>query len=564
MESLIEVGIDKVIRIGGRCTSKILEGKNIRNIAIHEPRTRSERQTLGSNFAEIQKLENGIQRTLKAAARSRSIKWENIEQALKHSFPHIHSQFSRVDKDGFKQVTKLGLFERWRTCSGETIQNAPLREIEKILPAANHNIHKLALEDRKILLDHMVEKVRASYLEKMSDVVQEDIDRRAEIDKVHDELDRRLLETADVIGVTTTGLAKRISVLQHVNAKVVICEEAGEVLEAHMLSTLIPSVEHLIQIGDHQQLRPQISNFKLSVESREGQMYGLDRSQFERLSVEQGERPFPIAQLNVQRRMRPQISCLIRNTLYPGLKDHETVKHLPDAVGMRQNVFWYDHTNQEDRITAQRKSRSNSWEVEMVYALVRHIVRQGVYSSQDIAVLTPYVGQLQKLRAAMSKDFEIVLGERDEKTLAKDGLEDFGLEPQHKVTPKQVFEKKNMSELLRVATVDNFQGEEAKVIIVSLVRSNEENQVGFLRTTNRINVLLSRAQHGMYLFGNSETYSRIPMWSQVIETLRANNSIGKALALCCPRHPETEILVRKPEDFAFLSPEGGCSKPCNR
>ena len=70
---------------------------------------------------------------------------------------------------------------------------------------------------------------------------------------------------------------------------------------------------------------------------------------------------------------------------------------------------------------------------------------------------------------------------------------------------KAPLEKKKLSELLRVATVDNFQGEEAKVIIVSLVRSNNEKKVGFLRTTNRINVLLSRAQHGMYLIGNADT-----------------------------------------------------------
>lgn len=537
-----------------------MEGKNIRDISIHEPRTRTERQTLGINFAEIQKLENSIQRTLKAAARSRTIKWENIEHSLKDIFPHIHPQFTDHDKDGFKQVTKKDLLEQWRIGLGGNMKEAPLREIEKILPLANQNIHMLALEDRKILLNYMVEKVRASYLEKMSDAVQEDIDRRTEIDKIHDEVDRRLLETADVIGVTTTGLAKRISVLQHINAKVVICEEAGEVLEAHMLSTLIPSVEHLIQIGDHQQLRPQISSFGLSVESKEGRMYGLDRSQFERLAVKQGGRPFPVAQLNVQRRMRPQISNLIQR-LYPGLKDHETVEGLPDVVGMRQNVFWYDHTNREDVVAAQRKSRSNLWEVKMVHALVRHIVRQGVYNSQDIAVLTPYVGQLQKLRAVLGEDFEIVLSERDEKTLAKD---DFALGPQPKDTPEQVFEKKKMSDLLRISTVDNFQGEEAKVIVVSLVRSNDENQVGFLKSINRINVLLSRAQHGMYLLGNSKTYSEIPMWSQVIEMLRANGSVGKALSLCCPRHPETEISVTKPEDFALLSPEGGCREPCNR
>lgn len=570
MEHLVEVGIDRIIRIGGRSTSKVLEGKNIRDIAINETKTRNEKQIIGSNFAEIENLEKLVQQTLKAAARSRTIKWANIERSIKKIFPNVHPQFSRVDKEGFKQVSKLDLLERWKTGLGENLGklNRPLRDIGRILPVADHSIYRLALEDRETLLDHMVEKVRASFLGTISGVVEEEIGRRAQINNVHDEVDRRLLETADVIGVTTMGLAKRISVLQHVNAKVIICEEAGEVLEAHMLSTLIPSVEHLIQIGDPQQLRPQISDFKLSVESQEGRMYQLDRSQFERLTVvKQGDRRFPVAQLNVQRRMRPQIAGLIRNTLYPGLKDHVTVESLPDVVGIRKNVFWYDHTNHEDcgNSAARQRSQSNFWEVEMVHALVRHIVRQGVYSSQDIAVLTPYVGQLQKLRAVMRKDFEIVLSERDDETLAKDGfVEDLALESEPKPPPKRLVEKKKMSDLLRIATVDNFQGEEAKVIVVSLVRSNNENRVGFLKTTNRINVLLSRAQHGMYLFGNSQTYSRIPMWSQVIDILRENNSIGEALALCCPRHLETEILVTKPEDFALLSPEGGCREPCNR
>lgn len=120
-----------------------------------------------------------------------------------------------------------------------------------------------------------------------------------------------------------------------------ICEEAGEVLEAHILSALVPSVESLIQIGDQQQLRPQIKNFKdLSLESPQGALYKLDRSQFERLSVVENGRPaFPIPQLNVQRRMRPEISTLIRNTLYPRLQDHESVKILPDVVGCGRIYF---------------------------------------------------------------------------------------------------------------------------------------------------------------------------------------------------------------------------------
>lgn len=59
-------------------------------------------------------------------------------------------------------------------------------------------------------------------------------------------------------------------------------------------------------------------------------------------------------------------------------------------------------------------------------------------------------------------------------------------------------EKKTLLQILRLATVDNFQGEEAKVIIVSLVRRNHNHKAGFLRTENCINVLLSRTQHGMY------------------------------------------------------------------
>lgn len=90
--------------------------------------------------------------------------------------------------------------------------------------------------------------------------------------------------TGDVIGLITTGLAKNASVLRSVNAKIVVCEEAAEVLEAHMLGTFMPSVQHLILIGDHEQPRPQIKNYDLfSIESNRGKQYQLDRSLFERL-----------------------------------------------------------------------------------------------------------------------------------------------------------------------------------------------------------------------------------------------------------------------------------------
>lgn len=124
--------------------------------------------------------------------------------------------------------------------------------------------------------------------------------------------------------------------------------------------------------------------------------------------------------------------------------------------------------------------------------------------------------------------------------------------------------KKQLTEMLRLATVDNFQGEEAKIVIVSLVRSNKEQKVGFLRTKNRANVLLSRAKHGMYLIGNSETYASNDMWSEVLGMLRATDSVGQSFELACPRHPDTAIQVSEPEDFLNKSPEGGCKLPCDR
>src|SRR5450432_3276531 len=131
---------------------------------------------------------------------------------------------------------------------------------------------------------------------------------------------------------------------------------------------------------------------------------------------------------------------------------------------MRKNVFWLDNDNAEEGASAdvQQKSHSNEWEVDVTHALVRHIVRQGVYSSSEIAVLTPYSGQLRKLWAKMRNDFEVVLSERDEETLARDGLNDEEIRLELQETTSQFLDsgrrplqKKKLNELIRVSTVDN-------------------------------------------------------------------------------------------------------------
>jgi len=196
----------------------------------------------------------------------------------------------------------------------------------------------------------------------------------------------------------------------------------------------------------------------------------------------------------------------------------------------------------------------------MTTALVSHLVRQGIYAKADIAVITPYLGQLQRLRRRMESMFEICLNERDLEeieALEGDSNAAYG-------SPRSQLGKTTLLESLRIATVDNFQGEEATVVIISLVRSNLHNSCGFLRTPNRINVLLSRAQHGMYIIGNANTYGHISMWADVIRNLRTAGNLGTSLELQCPRHPNAPLAVSQPDRFAQFSPESGCILPCER
>ena len=493
--------------------------------------------------------------------------WKALKEFLLAENKRIYRQMKPVDNDGFKVVggDRLALWLGDRpTGTGARIEALKSESLDRLTQKAEVSIAELDTEERWALAENWRGRVRDENIDRLFERLQQAKEHQNTIDKIHDDLNRRTLMGAEVAGLTTTGLARNIATLRRIHAKVVICEEAAEVMEPHLLSAQMPGVQHFIQIGDHRQLRPQITNYSLSMETMSGMAWKLDRSQFERRAVgEPGMAPAPVAQLGIQRRMRPEISRLIR-TIYPSLKDHDRVMGLPDVIGMRHNLFWLDHRHPEASRNdgARVRSFSNGWEVEMASALVRHLVRQGKHAASDIALLTPYTGQLRKLRASLSKDFEIFLGERDEEALALGNESDGRRGPSKGEKYYKPIEKKGLLDTLRLATVDNFQGEEAKVIIVSLVRSNKDQKIGFLSTENRINVLLSRAKHGMYLIGNTETYLAVEMWADVHAQLSDTGAVGDAIPLCCPRHPETPILCAEPSDFLLKSPDGGCDLPC--
>ncbi|KAL9574223.1 hypothetical protein ACKAV7_001738 [Fusarium commune] len=556
LKHLLDVGIEAIIRIGGRSVTEELDSKNLRVVSKETQKTGVERSILGEAYSAHESFLKSAQKSLGPLFQARKgPSWDGLKEYLSRKHPRIYSQFRKYDEEGFEIVTK-DILKSWLGKRPKQITVEPLTW-RNIVARAETNIGLLSSEEQWFIVEYWLEQQHQEQTGRLFESLDDAEEKRKTIQRTHDAVDQRTLARADVIGITTTSLAKQIDMLRSLKIKCVMCEEAGELREADIISALMESVQHFIQIGDHKQLRPQINNFELSLESSSAKFWQLDRSQFERRAVgEPGLPPAPFAQLNVQRRMRPEISQLIRR-VYPNLQDHESVFHLNDVVGMRKNLFWLDHNQPEDSggDGTRVKSHSNTWETNMATALVRHIVRQGVYKPEDVALLTPYTGQLQQLRAALGKDFEICLSDRDMDQLAHDGFEDES--GQGSSGTQKMIEKKQLLQTIRLATVDNFQGEEAKVIIVSLVRSNTQRKVGFLRTENRINVLLSRAQHGMYLIGNSETYLNRPMWVDVYNQLSQAGSVGKEIELCCPRHKDLQITCAEPEDFAIKSPEGG-------
>lgn len=558
LEHLIQDGVEQVIRLGSRSKSESLRDLNLRHVSQEMEQTKTEKHDKWALYTELDEDVTEIEDLLSDLNNPSS--WTNIKAHLEDNHhTHFQEMFGLgFDEAGFRTVRgkKYNLVSSWlKGAPKGTSSKRSLSQLQTL------SLREMSASERKDIHSHWIEQRSAKLQNDLLIALDFYHKRKAALDKCNQELNLRCLLQAQVIGVTTSGLAGNLDLLRRVRAKVMVCEEAGEVLEAHTLTAFLPSVEHAVLIGDHEQLRPHINNHELQHDHPRGEKFSLDISLFERLVKPQSGYPkVPYSTLKTQRRMHPSIAELVRLTLYPRLEDHPSVSEYPAVDGMRDRLFWLNHQEKEDLPGSSETlslSKTNGFEADLVAVLLSHLVRQGTYRAEDIAVLTPYLGQLQRIKKRLMSSFEIMLGDRDVEDLEAQGVKDDDTDSKVNV------QKTSLNNAVRVATVDNFQGEEAKVIIVSLVRSNEERKCGFLKTSNRINVLLSRARHGMYIIGNAHTANSVPMWSDVITILEQHGNIGQTLTLCCPRHKETLIEVSKPDDFALFSPEGGCSRKCS-
>ncbi|XP_062925848.1 NFX1-type zinc finger-containing protein 1-like [Mobula hypostoma] len=335
------------------------------------------------------------------------------------------------------------------------------------------------------------------------------VDRLAEL---RNQEEVTLLRESKVVGMTTTGAAKYRNLVQDIKPRIVIVEEAAEVLEAHIITTLTSDCQHLILIGDHQQLRPSATVYELA------RRFNLEVSLFERLIMMN----VPFVRLDYQHRMRPEIAKLITPHIYEKLENTESVKLYENIKGISTNLYFIDHEKPEDHFK-EGKSYQNPHEAHFVMALCKYFLQQE-YKPSQITILTTYSGQLLCLKNIM---------------------------------PKMIFNGIN------VCVVDKYQGEENDIVILSLVRSNKQGVVGFLRIPNRVCVALSRAKKGFYCIGNMSLLAKqVPLWAAIVGSLRESGNIGTSLQLSCQNHPGMDTLVSSAEDFAKV-PQGGCLMPCN-
>ena len=389
------------------------------------------------------------------------------------------------------------------------------------------DIKSLSLNQKKKLYNLWIKQFHSHHYHETCTMIKE-------FDKIHkdyiDSRDRKyfeMLQKAHVICMTTTGAAKHKQLLEKLKPKIIIAEEAAEVFESHIIACLTANTQHLILIGDHEQLQPTPQEHLLA------RNYKLNVSLFKRL-INNG---VPCTPLQTQHRMRPEIADLVRANIYSKfeLKDDASVQKYKNVKGITTNMYFFDHNYPEEH-DDNKKSYSNKEEGNFVAKLCHYLLKH--YKPNEVTVLTAYASQAKLLNEQIQ-------------------VEKKNFDDRLKIDCTN-------EEYVKVKTIDDYQGKENTIIILSLVRSNDDNHIGFLSLENRICVALSRAKEGLYCFGNfTLLYNESLLWKKILKDLQVKKKVGSALQLHCVNHQLSITNITKPSDFEKV-PHGGCWRQCNK
>ncbi len=297
--------------------------------------------------------------------------------------------------------------------------------------------------------------------------------------RIHGEL----FGEARVIASTLVGAAHRL--LDGQRFATLFIDEAAQALEA---ACWIPirRCSRVIFAGDHQQLPPTIK----SLPALRG---GLGKTLMERV-VE--NKPEVVTLLTVQYRMNEEIMRFSSDWFYHGKVESAPQIKYRGILDYDTPMMWVDTSDLgvREQFVGENFGRINKAEAELTLKTLQEyfskIGKTRIMEEQiDVGVISPYRAQVQYLRSLVKK-------------------RDFFKPYRHLIT---------------INTVDGFQGQERDVILISLVRSNDEGQIGFLRDLRRMNVAITRARMKLIIMGDKNTMTRHPFYRKLYEYVEGLN-----------------------------------------
>lgn len=286
-----------------------------------------------------------------------------------------------------------------------------------------------------------------------------------------------LFGEARVIASTLTGAANRV--LEGEKYSTLFIDEAAQALEAACWIA-IRKAGRVILAGDHCQLPPTVK----SIMALKG---GLGKTLMERI-VE--NKPETVTLLKMQYRMNEQIMKFSSEWFYNGMVESApTVSHR-GILDYDTPMMWIDtaECDGKEEFVGENFGRINRAEAELtLQTLQQYLEKIGkqriLEESIDVGIISPYRAQVQLLRKELRK--------------------------------REFF--RPYRHLLTVNTVDGFQGQERDIILISLVRSNDGGDIGFLRDLRRMNVAITRARMKLIILGSSETMTSHPFYKKLYE-----------------------------------------------
>lgn len=288
-----------------------------------------------------------------------------------------------------------------------------------------------------------------------------------------------LFGEARVIACTLVGSANRI--LSGQKFGTLFIDEAAQALEAACWIA-IRKASRVILAGDHCQLPPTVK----SIAALKG---GLGRTLMERVAV---LKPDVVTLLKVQYRMNEQIMRFSSDWFYGGMVESAPEVRHRGILDYDNPMMWIDTSEADgkEEFVGESFGRINKVEAELTLnALEEYFTKIGksrvLEERVDVGVISPYRAQVQYLRRLIRK--------------------------------REFF--KPYRSLITVNTVDGFQGQERDVIVISLVRSNDEGQIGFLSDLRRMNVAITRARMKLIILGDAKTMTRHPFYKKLYEAV---------------------------------------------